>query len=68
MIEQMIRDKLTEVKLLDSQLRREEIRKFLDWQTSSHREGDTFPIRIMSHPIKSKGNAFQIKPLTNAIS
>ena len=30
MIEQMIRDKLTEVKLLDSQLRREEIRKFLD--------------------------------------
>ena len=35
MIEQMIRDKLTEVKLLDSQLRREEIRKFLDYYSGT---------------------------------
>jgi len=35
MIQQMIRDKLTEVKLLDSQLRREEIRKFLDYYSGT---------------------------------
>lgn len=38
MIDQMIRDKLTEAKLYNSQLRREEIRKFLDYYSGTSTE------------------------------
>ena len=39
MIDQIIRDKLTEVKLINSQLKREEIRKFLDYYSGTSVEG-----------------------------
>jgi hypothetical protein len=38
MIEQIIRDKITEVKLLNSQLRRDEIRKYLDYYSGTSLE------------------------------
>ena len=38
MINQLIRDKLTEAKLMNSQLKREEIRKFLDYYSGTSTE------------------------------
>ena len=38
MIEQLIRDKLTETKLMNSQVKREEIRKFLDYYSGTSTE------------------------------